>query len=157
MTHTFIVALVASLGSVSYANPTCNTQLVLSCKAAFQAQDKNIEAVSLSSAFANENWDEPSLTNCVTTVILTSANIPNTSVRISAVKNLSNNQISILASAVQTEDRIEDGQRLRYPLYSNTISSKSSVGQSLNLGTLSLAKSIGSAAINEVAVNCIVK
>lgn len=158
MIRALMTVVLLSAASISYASAEC-TQLTLICQAAYPGQNQATEILTRASSLADENWDEPSLENCASTVYFISENLPKTSIRIYALKNLRTAAVEFTASATQIDELVKNGQTYRDVQYSNTIMAGSVVGQTLNLGVLSLPKAIvkNQTVVNEVAVSCTVK
>src|SRR5437868_1168222 len=89
-----------SFASISFAQSSCNTQLTLTCEATYKAEYQDMETLTGSSEFSDENWDEPSLANCAATVYFKTGT---TSVRVYAQKDLYTNTVNADSNASQVE------------------------------------------------------
>ncbi len=159
MIRALMTVLVLSVGSIAFAAPECNTHLVLSCQATYLNQGKTLDTLTAADSFADENWDEPSLANCASTVYIAPTALPHTSVRIYASKDLSSNAVAVSTSASQYEDTVVDGVTYRSGGYSNTNEAAGTTGHVFNLGTLHLPKAAvkGQTVVTDISVICTVK
>lgn len=82
LTTTFVLLL----GSLSYAADEC-ASITLECRATYRSYsaDSLDQWVTDSSSFGDENWAEPSLKNCASTLYFTKGDL---SVRVHANKDL---------------------------------------------------------------------
>jgi hypothetical protein len=152
MIRSLMTALVLSIASVSFAQAACNTQLTLTCQATFKADYQDMETQTSSDLFADENWDEPSLANCASSVYVKTGN---TSVRVYATIDTAGT-VGAQANATQIEDKVINGQKVRKASFSNIERASSVTGAVFYFDTLKLPRPLDNGA-TDVTVKCIVK
>lgn len=152
MIRSLMTALVLSIASVSFAQAACNTQLTLTCQATFKAEYQDMETQTASDQFADENWDEPSLANCASSVYVKTGN---TSVRVYATVDTAGT-VDAQANATQIEDKVINGQKVREAFFSNIEKASSVTGAGFYFDTLKLAHPLSNG-VTDVSVKCLVK
>lgn len=151
MIRFFVVAFaLVSVSAVSQAS-SCSKKIQLTCRAQYLSQGKAVQTVTQSDAYADENWDEPSLANCASTLYF--EGIQRTSIRVYSL--IEGQKVTASGDATQ----IFGGRAGEKAFYGNGPGGKGVIGSSFSLGTIHLPYAMGAGAysVSDVAITCIAR